>query len=348
MEYEDFIKSDYIGKIMRGGKSEKLTSHVKEYIIALLGLEKARVPIIPYISAWQDAGEGIWYEFVGRSFCDLLDCSCGQVAEVFRCAIIDRRQYRYLDFEEKVEEKIITRDELPGFWKGLRDEVKESGHVDAVYHVLKKNDKRIWLKDQARIESYPQDGIYVSVGFLSDVTKEMELKDLFEKIGYIDEMTRLPKRQILDRILDVNIGNLQRGNIGDFVLIMIDVDHFKNVNDSYGHQAGDYVLANLAAVMKDTTRKHDEIGRYGGEEFYGFTVGNLALGKKFAERLRANVEKAVFQYNGQTIPVTISVGLTSAASLKKDDLSVDKLISIADRRLYAAKEGGRNRIVCED
>jgi diguanylate cyclase (GGDEF)-like protein len=348
-EYDDFIKNDYIGKIMRGGKSAELTSRVKEYIVALLGLEKAHVPIIPYISAWQDDGQVIWYEFVGKSFCDLLHCSCEEVAEVFRRSIIDRRQYRYLDLkEEKVEEEIITKEELPGFWKGLRDAVKESGSVDAVYHVLQKKDGNIWLKDQARIESYPKDGIYISVGFLSDVTKEMELKDLFEKIGYIDEMTRLPKRSILDRILDVNIGNVQRGNINDFVLIMIDVDHFKRVNDTYGHQAGDYVLTSLAEVMKATTRKHDEIGRYGGEEFYGFTVGNMALGKKFAERLRKNVEKTVFEYKGQVIPVTISIGLTSASSIKKDDLSADELIFIADKRLYAAKKAGRNNVVYKD
>ncbi len=347
-EYDDFFKNDYIGKIMRGGMSAKLTNQIKEYIIALLGLEKARVPIIPYISAWQDDGQIIWYEFVGKSFCDLLSCSCEEVADVFRKSIIDRRQYRYLDVEEKVEEEIITRDELPGFWKGLRDAVKETGSVDAIYHVLPRKDHNIWLKDQARIEAYPEDGIYISVGFLSDVTKEMELKDLFEKIGYIDEMTRLPKRSILDRILDVNLGNLQRGNISDFVLIMVDVDHFKNVNDTYGHQAGDYVLTNLADVMKATTRKHDEIGRYGGEEFYGFTVGDLELGKRFAERLRKNVENAVFEYKGQVIPVTISIGLISASSVEKEDLNADKLIFIADKRLYAAKKAGRNRVVYSD
>lgn len=349
MEYDDFIKNKYIGRIMRGQYSAELTGRIKECIVALHGLEKAHIPIIPYISAWKDDGQQvIWYEFVGQSFCDLLHCSCEEVAEVFRRSIIDRRQYRYLDIEEKVEEEIITRDELPGFWKGLREEVEENGAVDAVYHVLQSEDRNIWLKDQARMEAFPADGICISVGFLSDVTKEMELKDLFEKIGYIDELTRLPKRSILDRILEVNIGNLQRGNIADFVLMMIDVDHFKRVNDTYGHQAGDYVLANLAEVMKATTRKHDEIGRYGGEEFYGFTVGDLALGRRFAERLRKNVEKTVFEYKGKVIPVTISIGLASASRLPKKDLTADRIIFMADKRLYAAKQGGRNMVVSKD
>ncbi len=350
MGFDEFIQDDYVGRIMLDDKSsEKLIGRVKECIGILLDLEeKAYLPMIPYISAWQEDGQVIWYEFVGQSFCDLLHCSGHEVAEVFRKSIIDRRQYRYLNFEETVEEEIITGDELPGFWKGLREEVKESGSVDAVYHVLQSKVKNLWLKDRARIESFPEDGIYLSVGFLSDVTKEMELKDLFEKIGYIDELTKLPKRSILDRILDVNIGNLQRGHIADFVLVMIDVDRFKLVNDKYGHQAGDYVLANLADIMKATTRNHDEIGRYGGEEFYGFTIGDVELGKKFAERLRENVEKTVFEYKGQVIPITISIGIASAFEVPQDELTAENMIFIADRRLYVAKGAGRNMVVHKD
>ncbi len=346
MENNDFSGPDYVGRILLGGYSSALVQRVKDNILSLRALELACVPIIPYISAWRDDGRVIWYEYVGRGFCELLKCSCSEVAEVFRRSIIDRRQYRYVKVEEKVEEEIMTRDELAGFWRGLRDEVKKKGAVDAVYHVLK-GEESVWLKDQAHMEAFPDDGICLSVGFLTDVTKEMELKDLFEKIGYIDELTRLPKRSILDRILEINIGNLQRGNINDFVLVMIDVDNFKLVNDNYGHQAGDYVLANLAEVMKATTRKHDEIGRYGGEEFYGFTVGDLELGRRFAERLRRNVEKTVFEYKGRVIPVTISIGVAAASQAGKK-ITPEQLIFMADKRLYAAKAKGRNVVVSAD
>jgi diguanylate cyclase (GGDEF)-like protein len=177
----------------------------------------------------------------------------------------------------------------------------------------------------------------------------MELKDLFEKIGYIDELTRLPKRHILDRIIEVNMSNLHRGNIEDFVLMMIDVDHFKKVNDTYGHLAGDYVLAQLAEMMTSTKRKHDEIGRYGGEEFYGVTIGTISLGLKFAERLRKKVAKGSFVYEGQKIPITISIGLASATQMANPgSFSVDELIFMADKRLYSAKESGRNCVVCDE
>ncbi len=336
------------GRILGGNYSAKLLNRVRERLDVLKSFSRLNPPVIPYLCAWKQDDRIIWYEFAGEGFCHLLRCDCQSLAEVLRGAIVDRRVYRYTGMEHRVEEKITTRDELRGSWKGLRREVEKSGTVEAIYKVKVTDEKLVWLKDQATIEHFDEDGICLSIGFLTDVSKEMELKDLFEKIGYIDELTRLPKRSILDRMLEVNIGNFQRSNIEDFVLMMIDVDHFKVVNDTYGHLAGDYVLANLAEVMTATTRKQDEIGRYGGEEFYGFTVGNIALGLKFAERLRKNVEKARFVYQGQTIPITVSIGLVSATQLgDAKDLSADQVIFAADKRLYAAKHAGRNRVVSE-
>lgn len=342
-------KQTLVGPIMDGGFSETLTARVRECIAALTAFDSIRPSIIPYLSAWKGDERVIWYEFVGREFCDLLQCSCEEVADVLRRSIVDRRVYRYVDVDRKVEEEIITREQLRGFWKGLRDKVTESGTVDAVYKVSLGGDKFVWLKDQARIECFPEDNVCISIGMLTNVSKEMELKELFEKIGYIDELTRLPKRSILGRIMEINIGNVQRGLIDDFVVLMIDVDHFKKVNDTHGHQAGDYVLATLAEVMTATSRKQDEIGRYGGEEFFGFTVGDITTGRRFAERLRKNVEQADFTFAGVRIPVTISIGLVSARQLGDPAaLTIDHLIKVADRRLYQAKEQGRNRVVFED
>lgn len=338
----------HFGKILNGNYSETIRNLVGERLAVLKEFVRLNPPVIPYLCAWREDERVIWYEFAGDGFCELLRCDCGSLADVLRSAIVDRRVYRYIDRDHRIEEEITTRDELRGAWRGLRREVEKSGAVEAIYKVKVSSDKYVWLKDQATVEHFDDDGICLSTGFLTDVSKEMELKDLFEKIGYIDELTRLPKRSILDRMLEVNIGNFQRGNIDDFVVMMIDVDHFKLVNDTYGHLAGDYVLTNLAEVMTATTRKQDEIGRYGGEEFYGFTVGSVTLGLNFAERLRKNVEEAQFSYQGQLIPVTISIGLVSASQLgDAKSLSGDQVIFAADKRLYAAKHAGRNRVVSE-
>lgn len=347
-QQENKIQKQYFGRILEGQYSAALRTRISEAVRVFVEFEKIGHQIIPYIAAWHEDDRIIWYEYAGQEFCNLLGCSFKKLAESFRKSVIDQRVYRYKDSEKKVEEKIITRDELQGAWKGLREEVKESGRVEAVYKVLTGDNNTIWLKDQASIETFEKDNTCISIGFLTDVTKEMEMKDLFEKIGYIDELTKLPKRSILDRILEINIGNLQRGHIEDFVLMIIDVDHFKLVNDTHGHQAGDHILSTLADVMTSTTRKQDEIGRYGGDEFYDFTVGNINLGLKFAERLRKRVEKHNFTYKGKNIPITVSIGLVSATQAGNvESLTADQIIFSADKRLYAAKLGGRNRVASD-
>jgi diguanylate cyclase (GGDEF)-like protein len=334
------------GKILAGGFSPRLCQRLTECVTAMAALEKISSPIIPYIAAWREHEKIIWYEHVGARFLALLGCNRGEVDEVFRQSIVDRRLYRYAEREHKVEEEIVTRAELRGAQDGLREEVKKAGAVEFVYQLALPGGKTIWLKDQANIEVFVEDRICLSIGCLTEVTKEMEQKDLLEKIGYFDELTKLPKRTILQRIIEINIGNLRRGHINDFVFLLLDLDHFKAVNDTHGHQAGDHVLLGFAEVMRATKRHEDEIGRYGGEEFYGFSIGGLQNGLQFAERLRLAVANADFVFNRERIPVTVSVGLVAASQLAAvGEITVEELVRVADRRLYVAKEEGRNRVV---
>ncbi len=175
---------------------------------------------------------------------------------------------------------------------------------------------------------------------------EMELKSFLERIGFLDELTQLPKKNVLLRILDINIGQIQRKQISDFIFMMIDIDHFKSVNDTYGHQAGDHILQTIAEEMITTKRKADEIGRYGGEEFYALSTGNIKNGFQFAERLRRRIEAALIEFNGHKISITVSIGVACASELA--ELTPDKLIERADKRLYLAKQMGRNCVVWND
>jgi len=123
--------------------------------------------------------------------------------------------------------------------------------------------------------------------------------------------------------------------------MMIDADHFKEVNDTYGHEAGDAVLAAFAKILKKTCRTVDIVGRYGGEEFVGLlSETDTQGGVIFAEKVRSHVEKARFMYKGKRIEVTVSCGVSERAK----HVSLHATINSADEYLYKAKNEGRNRV----
>lgn len=130
---------------------------------------------------------------------------------------------------------------------------------------------------------------------------------------------------------------------GGVSVLMVDIDHFKSINDEYGHPVGDIVLKGVARVLKDGLRTVDSLGRYGGEEFIAILPQTPAdEARQTAERLRRAVETQAFRAAGKDVHVTISVGVASHPSTAVE--SADALIREADRALYRAKQAGRNRV----
>lgn len=128
-------------------------------------------------------------------------------------------------------------------------------------------------------------------------------------------------------------------------LLMLDVDHFKSINDTHGHMAGDEALMQIAEALRASTRQSDLIARFGGEEFCVFLPGATATQAiPLAERIRTAIEALRFTPNGVSHPLTISIGLAA----KPAELPLDAAMQAADGALYAAKRGGRNQIVCAD
>ena len=131
-----------------------------------------------------------------------------------------------------------------------------------------------------------------------------------------------------------------------FTFLLLDVDHFKKVNDTFGHLAGDEVLVALSALLKRSCRASDAICRYGGEEIAIILVDTPLSGAKiFAENIRKAVESQPVAFEGKTIPITISAGL---AEFPGQASSYTEVIARADKALYEAKTGGRNRWVVAD
>ena len=127
------------------------------------------------------------------------------------------------------------------------------------------------------------------------------------------------------------------------VLVMFDIDHFKKVNDTHGHQAGDLVLSELSTLLTSALRAEDVFARYGGEEFAVICRGtDLSQAQVVGERMRKAVEKHRFTFEGTHIPVTISVGIAGLPDPAVKDAT--DLVSRADKALYQSKHGGRNRV----
>ncbi|WP_448213315.1 diguanylate cyclase [Colwellia sp. MEBiC06753] len=128
----------------------------------------------------------------------------------------------------------------------------------------------------------------------------------------------------------------------DSCLVMLDIDHFKRINDGYGHMVGDQVIRHIAFMIKEHVRETDIAGRYGGEEFSIWLADTtLANAKVFAERLRKSVEQTVVKYNDIDISYTISIGI---CQISPNIQSFEAWIECADAALYQAKEAGRNCI----
>jgi diguanylate cyclase (GGDEF)-like protein len=129
-----------------------------------------------------------------------------------------------------------------------------------------------------------------------------------------------------------------------FGILFIDIDHFKSVNDTYGHQAGDEVLKLVAKTLEMNIRKDDFVGRFGGEEFI-VLLKNINKKNLFiiAEKIRMLVQNSVSFYNDQTIKVTISIG----GSLYQKNDTLDTLIERADSMMYQAKNSGRNKVILD-
>jgi diguanylate cyclase len=157
-----------------------------------------------------------------------------------------------------------------------------------------------------------------------------------------DGLTKLDNRASLDEHL-ASVVRQAKGRGEGYALLMLDIDHFKKINDTFGHQVGDAVLTTLGTLLKETCRPTDFIARYGGEEFCLLLPGADGPGAaERAERLRERVQRFPFRRGKgeEVVPVTISIG---AAAFHPDD-TVETWVERADNALYRAKEEGRNRV----
>jgi diguanylate cyclase (GGDEF)-like protein len=188
-----------------------------------------------------------------------------------------------------------------------------------------------------------RDGDLVTVGrtifkFLSGSNIERSYHEEIYRLTTTDGLTQIYNRRFLMETLEQEISRSRRYR-RELAVLLFDVDHFKAVNDTHGHIAGDHVLKNLANVVRARIRREDVLGRYGGEEFLIILPEiNLPSARLLGEKIRDIVARSPFRFEETPIAVTVSVGVAGLEANQKGD----DLIKVVDARLLEAKAGGRN------
>ena len=196
--------------------------------------------------------------------------------------------------------------------------------------------ERKQVERQLRHANYKLQGQLIEIGLLQSKLREQAIRD---------SLTNLFNRRYLEETLDRELSRAARENY-PVCVIMIDLDHFKRINDTYGHEAGDLVLRAIADVLTEHSRRGDFACRYGGEEFV-ITMPNITMDVAYerAESLRQSLNLLNVPYEYYSLSVTISMGI---ACFPESGQTRESILRAADRALYAAKEAGRDHILCYD
>ncbi len=207
----------------------------------------------------------------------------------------------------------------------------------------------VYVNDHKIHEAFLRDGDLIKIGrsifkFLTGDNIESSYHEEIYRLSTVDGLTQIFNKRYFLETLERELSRARRYD-RPLALLMFDIDHFKQCNDTYGHRAGDYVLREIASLVHERARKVDVVARYGGEEFAVILPEiDLAGAASFAEKVRKMVEEHRFEFEGVEIPITISIGV---AELDPAIANADDLIARADERLYKAKQGGRNRVVSD-
>ncbi len=224
----------------------------------------------------------------------------------------------------------------------LAQTIEDGLHRDTEVFLHHKKGHRVPVSIRVTPRLDEQDNIIGGIELFTDISNreatELRLLEL-QQLALVDHLTQLANRAYLERELAGRMEEMQRMKVS-FAVLFIDIDHFKRVNDTYGHDIGDQVLQMVANTLSTNARPFDLYGRWGGEEFMGL-VRNISLPnlEMLAERLRVLIEGSFLDNTSTLLNVTVSIG----ATLATEEDTLDNLLKRADALLYYSKHHGRNK-----
>ncbi|MBK7450755.1 MAG: sensor domain-containing diguanylate cyclase [Anaerolineales bacterium] len=225
----------------------------------------------------------------------------------------------------------------------LAETAKDGETLTAEYRMRSNNNDWHWFLERDMVfergtKGKPQQ----LIGIIIDITERKQLEAELERLATIDSLTGVFNRRQLASLATVELERAHRYGHPTSV-VMLDIDFFKKINDTYGHVTGDSVLAGLAQLLTEIARTSDLVARFGGEEFVLILPEtNLIDAQDVAERIHKKVADTPFIVDGHAIRITVSLGVTSSERSGQD---FESLLKDADRLLYQAKQSGRNRVI---
>lgn len=239
---------------------------------------------------------------------------------------------------------VIHPDDLPAYLVSLEISAANLSPWHLEYRVQLPRQGLRWRQGDAQPRRL-EDGSTVWHGFITDVTERKRIEAELQELATIDSLTQLSNRRHFLQQAEAELARIQR-DLGQSAMLMWDLDHFKSINDRWGHAIGDMTLLHFANILRNALRKSDIAGRVGGEEFavvlHGAATSDALT---FAQRVQAHIAETPLRVPdcGHCIPLTVSVGITA---MRAADANANASLSRSDIALYRAKNGGRNRIEC--
>ncbi len=220
----------------------------------------------------------------------------------------------------------------------------QSKAYDVEYRIVKPDGAVTWLHEIGEIEQANADGTISFSGTLQDITERKKLEARLEQLATVDELTGAQNRRSILAQAQVELRRTRRFKHA-LSFLFLDIDHFKQINDRFGHKSGDLVLATLSDVCRGALRPSDIFARYGGEEFLVMLPEtDIVRAATVAQRLTAQVRRTVFSLDPPLRGVTVSAGISA---IRGADDTLESVLERSDRALYRAKERGRDRIEIE-
>ncbi|MGD9180334.1 MAG: GGDEF domain-containing protein [Desulfobacterales bacterium] len=347
----------YYGKILSGDYSDRLKKHLAQYIERIRAYDELGSPTIPYIAAWQEKQNIIWYEYVSKQFIKLLGCEYADAPQCFKRSIVERHRYVKKESDMRPHQEILKGNQVDGRKYELREEAQNRGTTDAVYKISTDGGQTYWLKDQAVLEHFKSDRIIISLGNLCIVTKEMEaeehLKQTQEALkkseqnyrtqAIHDNLTGLYNTRYLYSALSDLIEKSKLSK-GSFSLVFMDIDNFKTVVDTHGHLNASQTLQEIGMTIKKTLNGKGYGVAYGGDEFVLVLPGlKKQQAMETAETVRARIKETIYLQNaGLKVQVSASLGVSTYPD---DAGTLTELLALADQAMFSVKERGKD-LVC--